>query len=100
MNFGNLDEHHKVNTAGRGLGLSICKQIIEKMCGTVEVTSEVNKGSIFSMIFKVMCRAGGKSSEEIPPDVQEGADQAREEGKSESDLKMDGKPRLLLVNDE
>jgi K+-sensing histidine kinase KdpD len=29
INFNNLDEHKKVNPTGRGLGLSICKLIVE-----------------------------------------------------------------------
>jgi len=39
---------------GRGLGLSICKSIVEQMGGEVLVESELGKGSTFSVTFKVM----------------------------------------------
>ena len=56
INFGNLEEHQKTNPQGRGLGLSICKSIVEQMGGKVIVESEEGKGSTFSMTFKVMCK--------------------------------------------
>jgi K+-sensing histidine kinase KdpD len=47
MDFNSLDEHRQVNVSGRGLGLSICRNIIDKMGGTVHVKSAVNVGSTF-----------------------------------------------------
>lgn len=54
INFGNLTHNMEDNPAGRGLGLSICKSIVEQMGGKVIVTSELGHGSTFSMTFKVM----------------------------------------------
>nr|WP_303775747.1 HAMP domain-containing sensor histidine kinase [Bacteroides intestinalis] len=39
---------------GSGLGLSICKVIIERLCGHIEVQSEVGKGSRFTVILLLM----------------------------------------------
>lgn len=39
----------KVDVSGYGLGLSIAKQIIEKHGGLIQVKSEIDKGSIFSI---------------------------------------------------
>ena len=38
---------------GSGLGLSICKVIIERLAGRIEVQSEVGKGSCFSVILSL-----------------------------------------------
>ena len=34
---------------GSGLGLYIVKETLEKLCGTIQVTSEVNKGTLFTL---------------------------------------------------
>lgn len=58
INFGNLTHNLKDNPVGRGLGLSICKSIVEQMGGRVTVTSELGKSTTFSMTFKVLCLVG------------------------------------------
>jgi signal transduction histidine kinase len=53
MNFGNLEEHRSANPAGRGLGLSICKSIVEQMGGSITVESAEGEGTKFNLTFKV-----------------------------------------------
>lgn len=51
VDFNSLNEHRSQNRRGTGLGLSICKQIVESMGGQINVTSDVNKGTTFSIDF-------------------------------------------------
>ena len=43
-------QRHNEFAQGVGLGLSICKVIVGKMQGRIEVTSEINKGSRFTVV--------------------------------------------------
>jgi len=49
--FGRLDSHSKLNPNGVGLGLNICKHIVEKLGGNIEVESRINCGTIFTFTF-------------------------------------------------
>jgi two-component system, sensor histidine kinase and response regulator len=46
---------------GTGLGLAITKSLIDAMGGTVKVTSEPGRGSIFSVFVPLAFRAGGSA---------------------------------------
>lgn len=44
-----LSTHGTDNEQGSGLGLVLCKEFIRKMNGSIEVESEVNSGSVFTI---------------------------------------------------
>jgi two-component system sensor histidine kinase/response regulator len=43
IDFNKMEESALLNKNGVGLGLSICKSLIEQMCGKVDVKSELVK---------------------------------------------------------
>jgi two-component system, sporulation sensor kinase E len=49
-----FDPFFTTNKNGTGLGLSIVHQIVEKHSGTIQVMSEVNRGTTFTIIFGLM----------------------------------------------
>jgi two-component system, NtrC family, sensor histidine kinase HydH len=46
-----FDEFVTTKRRGLGLGLAICKRIVEQLDGTIDVQSEVGKGTAFTMRF-------------------------------------------------
>lgn len=56
VDFNKMDEHANLNTNGVGLGLSICKNLIEQMAGSVHVESEMKKGTRFIISFRTTCK--------------------------------------------
>ena len=55
LDFTKLEENRDQNRHGVGLGLSICKNLIEWMGGKVSVESKINQGTIFTINFKSSC---------------------------------------------
>ena len=47
--FGKIEENTKKLYRGAGLGLTICKKLVELMGGTISVESQISKGTIFSL---------------------------------------------------
>jgi PAS domain S-box-containing protein len=79
---------------GTGLGLAISKSIVEMMNGTIRVSSEQGKGSVFKLT--IQARRSAEASDEInaPPE----AEQNTEEGEQNLDGLFVGR-RILLAED-
>jgi len=56
IDFNKIDEHVNLNTNGVGLGLSICKNLLENMAGSVRVESEELVGTRFIISFRTTCK--------------------------------------------
>jgi signal transduction histidine kinase len=51
--YGFLESSEELNTHGSGLGLYICKKIVEEFGGEISVNSELGIGSKFLFAFKL-----------------------------------------------
>ena len=51
--FGRLNNTNQMNTHGVGLGLFICKQIVEQFDGIILVKSELGRGTSFFFSFRI-----------------------------------------------
>ena len=52
--FGKIKGHADLNSEGIGLGLMVCKNLVERNEGTIEVDSEgLGKGAVFTFSMKM-----------------------------------------------
>lgn len=58
--FTQVDNSSQRQFEGTGLGLSICKSLVEKMEGKLTLESELNKGTVFSVVIPLMVAAEKK----------------------------------------
>ena len=63
--FSQAEPSHSRQFGGSGLGLTICRQLIERMGGEIEVESELGKGTTFSFTLPMLAH----KATERPPEV-------------------------------
>ena len=63
INFSRLDNGSQINPSGTGLGLGICKQLIEKMGGAIKVKSKIGEGTVFLIKLQTEIRLNADSEE-------------------------------------
>ena len=60
IDFNKMEDGADLNRNGVGLGLSICKNLIEQMVGHVTVESKLGEGTTFTINFKTICNCDGE----------------------------------------
>lgn len=63
--FSQAEPSHSRHFGGSGLGLTICRQLIERMGGEIEVESELGKGTTFSFTLPMLAH----KAIERPPEI-------------------------------
>lgn len=56
MNFSKLEETKNENKQGVGLGLSICRELVQAHGGSIEVQSELGRGTDFIVKLQTKCK--------------------------------------------
>ncbi|CAI2387204.1 unnamed protein product [Moneuplotes crassus] len=91
--FGKLDQDDKnINGKGTGLGLNICKKLVEALGGTIELTSEETKGTEVTFTIR-------NQVEHIPPSRQRLMNQQIQDSSHscQSANSMDPKPHTIRL---
>lgn len=91
-------EHRKFNTYGMGIGLSLVKDLVTLHHGTIEVESELGKGSAFTVTIPIAREAFGE--EEIEDSSQMVIDGASRDASEPEPAGRRGAATVLVVEDD
>lgn len=96
------------NKQGSGIGLAYTKQLVERMNGTIEVKSQINEGSEFTVTLPIRTNEKvhiekWEPGSESPHSIHNLADSKDEKAElildKEVNTQIDGKPVILVVED-
>jgi len=98
---GNMNKTN--HEGGFGLGLSICKQLVELQGGNIDVTSAPNQGSIFSFTIPLETDVENMNENYFTMNHFETAATIADQTESNSDVESSSKlnkPKILAVDDD
>lgn len=102
--FQQLDSSDTRQKGGSGLGLSICKALVEQHGGTIGLHSEVDKGSTF--YFDLPIKAEGKSADDdkqwavLIADAQSAMKAKACSSAEPEKMEAGGAPKVLIADDD